>query len=83
LEGSDVDTAGSVHFRKAPGDRGTEVRVVMKYDPPGGRAADRIASLFGASPEQYVEEDLRRFKSVMETGTFPRTEGQPRGGGRR
>src|SRR5262249_29582891 len=29
LEGSTVDTAGSVHFTPAPGDRGTEVRVVL------------------------------------------------------
>src|SRR5439155_827395 len=29
LEGSQVSTAGSVHFTPAPGDRGTEVRVVL------------------------------------------------------
>ncbi|HEX4925000.1 MAG TPA: SRPBCC family protein, partial [Bdellovibrionales bacterium] len=31
LEGSDVAIAGSVWFRPAPGGRGTEVRVILKY----------------------------------------------------
>jgi uncharacterized membrane protein len=68
LAGSEVDTAGSVHFTRAPGGRGTEVRVVLKYDPPGGKAAAAVAWLFGAAPEQEIEEDLRRFKQMMETG---------------
>src|SRR5439155_21485866 len=33
LPGSDVDTAGSVHFKELPAGRGTEVRVSLKYDP--------------------------------------------------
>ncbi|MEA2712640.1 MAG: hypothetical protein QOK27_601, partial [Gemmatimonadales bacterium] len=37
LEGSAVDTAASVHFRRAPGGRGTEVRVSLKYNPPAGK----------------------------------------------
>jgi uncharacterized membrane protein len=68
LEGSEVDTAGSVHFTRAPGGRGTEVRVVLKYDPPGGKAAATVAWLFGAAPEQEIEADLRRFKQMMEAG---------------
>lgn len=43
LEDSDVDTAGSVHFLPAPGDRGTEVRVNLKYDPPAGKAGAALA----------------------------------------
>ena len=45
LEGSQVATSGSVEFRRAPGNRGTEVRVDLKYNPPGGMigAADRLA----------------------------------------
>jgi uncharacterized membrane protein len=34
LPGSDVDTAGSVHFRPGPTARSTELRVNLKYDPP-------------------------------------------------
>src|ERR1700722_6165734 len=36
LPNADVDTAGSVHFRTAPGDRGTEVSIQLQYIPPAG-----------------------------------------------
>jgi uncharacterized membrane protein len=68
LPGSEVDTAGSVHFKPAPGDMGTEVRVVLKYDPPGGRLGTSIAKLFGTAPEQEIQEDLCCFKHILETG---------------
>jgi len=82
LDGSEVDTAGSVHFRPAPGGRGTEVKVVMKYDPPGGKVGAMMAWLFGQAPEQEVAEDLRRLKQILETGEVPTTKGQPSGRGR-
>lgn len=68
LAGSDVDTSGSVHFTKAPGDRGTEVHVVLSYNPPAGRIGATLAWLAGEAPEQQVREDLRNFKRKMETG---------------
>ena len=81
LEGADVDNAGSVHFRPAPAGRGTELRVVLKYDPPAGIVGAAVAKLWGEEPEQQIDEDLRRFKSMMETGEVPSTEGQPSGRG--
>jgi uncharacterized membrane protein len=68
LPGSEVDTAGSVHFTPAPGGRGVEVKVVLKYDPPAGKAGAAVASLLGNSPEAMIEADLRRYKALMETG---------------
>jgi uncharacterized membrane protein len=84
LPGSEVDTAGSVHFRELPDGRGTEVRVSLKYDPPAGTIGAAVARLFGASPQAQVREDLRRFKQFMETGEIATVAGQPRGtcGGR-
>jgi uncharacterized membrane protein len=82
LPGSEIDTAGSVHFRPLPGDRGTEVRVSLKYDPPAGKVGAAVARLFGQSPQSRVREDLRRFKQFMETGEVATTAGQPRGTGR-
>jgi uncharacterized membrane protein len=79
LPGSQVDTAGSVHFTPAPGNRGTEVKVEMKYDPPGGKAGATLAWLLGDSPAAEVREDLRRFKRLLETGEIPTTRGQPSG----
>ncbi len=79
VEGSEIDTAGSVHFRELPHDRGTEVRVVLKYDAHSAQLGAPLARLMGASPRQQIHEDLRRFKQVMETGEVATTEGQPRG----
>lgn len=79
LDAADVDNAGSVRFEPATGGRGTTVRVTLRYDPPGGTLGSIVARLFGENPEQQIEEDLRRFKQVMETGEIATTEGQPSG----
>ncbi|HEX8458555.1 MAG TPA: SRPBCC family protein [Pyrinomonadaceae bacterium] len=79
LEGSQVANAGSVHFTEAPGGRGTEVRVVLKYDPPAGVLGSWVAKLFGEAPEQQIEEDLRRFKQLMEAGETATVTGQTSG----
>ncbi|BDI29112.1 hypothetical protein CCAX7_11630 [Capsulimonas corticalis] len=71
LEGADVDNAGSVHFTPATSGPGTEVRVVLEYRPPAGKIGAAVAKLWGENPQQQVESDLRKFKSVMEAGEVP------------
>jgi uncharacterized membrane protein len=78
LAGS-VNNAGSVHFERAPGGRGTEVKGTLKYDPPAGRLGAWVAWLFGEEPDQQVADDLRRFKQMVETGEIPTTAGQASG----
>lgn len=68
LEGADVENSGSVRFSPATGGRGTVVTVQVEYDPPGGKAGALVAKLFGEEPEQQVQDDLRAFKQVIETG---------------
>lgn len=68
VEGSDVDNSGSVRFEDAAGGRGTIVRVELEYTPPGGVIGAGVAKLFGEEPEQQLNDDLRRFRQVMETG---------------
>jgi uncharacterized membrane protein len=79
IDGSRVDNAGSVHFSPATGGRGTEVKVVLRYDPPGGVLGATVSKLLGEDPEMNVQEDLRRLKMLMETGEIATTEGQPAG----
>jgi uncharacterized membrane protein len=79
LEGADVANSGSVRFADAPGGRGTEVRVQMEFELPGGKLGAAVARLFGEHPEQQVRDDLRRFKQVLETGEVVRSEGSPEG----
>jgi uncharacterized membrane protein len=81
LEGSQVSSAGSVRFEEAP-DGGTEVRVSLKYDPPGGKLGSLVARLFGENPERQIEEDLGRFKQLMETGAASTNTGRGASAGR-
>ena len=68
LPGSKVYNAGEVRFARAPGDRGTELRVTLEYDPPFGKLGSKVAMLWREEPGQQVADDLRHFKQVMETG---------------
>lgn len=79
VEGADVDNSGFVRFQKAPGDRGTEVKVVLEYNPPGGALGSIVAKLFGEEAEQQIGDELHRFKMLMEAGEIATTEGQPSG----
>lgn len=68
VEGARVPNRGVVRFQPAPGDRGTQLRVELKYEPPGGALGATIAKLFGEEPAQQIAGDLRRLKQVLETG---------------
>jgi len=79
LEGATIQHAGSVQFKRAPGGRGTIVKVEINYSAPAGTVGAAIAKLFGEEPSVQAEEDLRRFKRLMETGETPSTAEQPTG----
>ena len=68
LPGSEVNHAGSVHFTPTPDGNGTELRVILSYDPPAGKLGAAVAKLLGEEPSQQVEDDLRRLKQVMDAG---------------
>jgi uncharacterized membrane protein len=68
LENSDVDHAGAVRFERAAGGRGTIVKVNLEYLPIGGVIGATVAKLFGEEPGQQLDDDLRRFKQVLEVG---------------
>ena len=79
LPGADVDHAGTVLFKDAPGGRGTEIKVELQYNPPGGAVAAVLSKLWGEEPTQQIEADLRRLKQILEAGEAVTTEGQPSG----
>src|SRR5690606_39103535 len=66
-EGADVPNSGRIEFRDA-GKRGTIVRAVIAYDPPGGTIGQFIAKLFQREPRIQTRRDLHRFKQLMEAG---------------
>jgi uncharacterized membrane protein len=73
LQGSDIDNAGYVRFERATGGRGTVVRVALQYNPPAGKLGAALAALLGEKPEGQVQEALRKFKQIMETGEIATT----------
>jgi uncharacterized membrane protein len=79
LPGSDVSNAGSVHFTPLGDGSQTEVRVVLSYDPPAGKVGAAVAKLLGEEPSKQVEDDLRRFKQVMEAAEAPGNSRHPAG----
>lgn len=79
VEGSQVPNSGSVLFEEAPAGRGTQVRVHMGIVPPGGAAGRLAGKTLEPLTARQVHEDLRRFKSLVEAGEIPTTDGQPVG----
>jgi len=67
LPGSEVDQAGQVQFTPAHGG-GTDVRLVLRYAAPAGKAGETVAHLLGDNPARQIADDLRRFKQVTEGG---------------
>jgi len=65
---SDIDHEGWVEFRDNAFGRGTEVRVFISYDPPGGVVGKVVAKVMQREPRVQARRELRRFKQLMETG---------------
>jgi uncharacterized membrane protein len=77
--GAAIDNEGEVRFLPAPGGRGSEVHVKLRYAMPGGKLGEAVARYFGEDPHQQLDDDLRRFKQIAETGEVVRSEGAPYG----
>lgn len=71
--------ATDVDFVAAPGDRGTEVRLTLDAQVPGGAIGAVAKKLAGSDPRQQAYDHLRRFKQVLETGEVARSDGTPEG----
>jgi uncharacterized membrane protein len=73
---SDVRSMGCVEFTHSAGPgqasshegERTEVRVSLKFVPPGGRFGFAIARFFGDNTSREVAGCLLEFKHLMETG---------------
>ena len=67
VAGSDVQSQGTVQFRRNP-DGGTHINVRMGYTPPAGALGHVVATLMGSNPRQEMNDDLGRLKSLFEEG---------------
>ena len=67
LPGAAVRHAGVIRFEPTP-DGGTRLDIRMSYNPVAGAVGHTVAALFGADPKRAMDEDLVRFKSLIEEG---------------
>jgi uncharacterized membrane protein len=65
---SQIRTEGRVELFDVAPNRGTAVRLTMKYDPPGGLPGRAIAKILQREPNVQARRDLRRFKQLIEVG---------------
>lgn len=79
VDEADVEHAGVVRFEPGRDGRGTWLRVEIQYLPPGGALGAMLANLMSAAPSEVIEEDVRRFKRLIETGEVATIEGQSHG----
>jgi uncharacterized membrane protein len=78
LPGGSVAHRGYVKFVPA-GKRGTEVHAAIEYEPPGGELGKLLGSMLNAGVEQFIQEQMRNFKSILEAGEIPTIKGQTSG----
>jgi len=46
----------------------TRVDILICYQPPGGELGELVATIFGVSPKQALDDDMVRFKSLLVNG---------------
>ena len=64
-------------LRPAPGDRGTELHLNVRFDPPGGIVGKAASKLFHIVPAEIVRKALYQFRALALTGETPTTDPQP------
>ncbi|HLQ32058.1 MAG TPA: SRPBCC family protein [Chloroflexota bacterium] len=70
-----LGTSGVVTFRDLQSN--TEVHVLMQwFDPPGGKLGEALSQMV-RNPGKMLEEDLRRFKDLMERRLREDVGGEP------
>jgi uncharacterized membrane protein len=67
VEGEAIANAGILRFRPTP-TGGTRLEVVLSYNPPAGVVGHALAAALGAHPKRLLDDDLLRFKSLVEAG---------------
>lgn len=66
VEGAAIENAGVIRFQ--PEGNRTRVDIRLSYNPPAGAIGHAFARLLGADPKRQMDDDLVRFKSLLELG---------------
>lgn len=79
LEGSEVETSGTIWFSPAPENRGTIISLSFDFKIPGGKLTELITKMSDEDPKSLAFINLRRLKCYLETGEIATIEGQSSG----
>jgi hypothetical protein len=74
-----LEQRGEIRFAAAPGGRGVEIHLDHDASVLGGGVGAIALKLAGRSPDQKINDDLRRFKARVETGVEVRSDKTPEG----
>lgn len=67
IPNSTINNAGKVVFHDALGGQGTELEVVITYNPPAGELGSGVAKLLNPVFEKIIRQDVMNFKEYIET----------------
>jgi len=65
---AEIANAGWVEFRETPQGRGTDVTVLLAYEPPAGELGRILAKLWPSGRTPLLKENLQQFKQRIERG---------------
>ncbi|MEP1213938.1 MAG: SRPBCC family protein [Marinobacter sp.] len=71
LEGSEINTWGSVIFEPRADGKGTEVSVALNFNPPGNSAGTAAAHFLKGLESSVLSRNMRNLKAHMEAGAIP------------
>jgi uncharacterized membrane protein len=74
-----AEKSAHASYTAAPGDRGTEMRVVLDESASEGGVGNKVAAVLGKDPQRQLDDAVRRFKQLVETGEVIRSDGSPEG----
>ncbi len=74
VPGAPIKHRGRARFESMP-DGTTRLSIDLTYEPPLGEIGHAVAKLLGADPKRELDDDMLRFKSILEHGKATGREG--------
>ncbi|MCL2891259.1 SRPBCC family protein [Brenneria tiliae] len=77
LPGARIPNEGRLSFKPAPSGAGTEVTLMIRFDPPGGLLGKKISQMFDILSKDMLTKTLSRFKKLAESDGTPKENDHP------
>ncbi|MGM0391579.1 MAG: SRPBCC family protein [Bacteroidota bacterium] len=79
LPGSEIENSGEVRFHDSGNRKSTILETTITYRPPLGTTGKMAAKLLNPAFKKVVENDLKEFKKLMESGGISKRKASPAG----